>query len=106
MRFRRYGHAADGAAAGWGRVSDDYLHPDLAARLTALEQMVSHLYAELGLAPPAVQDALAQAVGEEAEALIAAGDRDGAIRAVMESQGVSLVTAVTRVDGYRRHKGW
>ena len=85
---------------------DNYLHPELAARLTALEHLVDHLYAELGIPVPAVEDALAQSIGREAEALAKAGDRDGAIRAAMKSEGVSLVTAVARVDGYRRSKGW
>lgn len=87
-------------------MSDDYLQPDLAARLTALEHQVSHLYAELGIVAPALGDAVAEMIGPEAERLVREGDREGAIRTVMKEDGVSLVTAMARVDGFRRTKGW
>lgn len=87
-------------------MTDDYLQPDLAARLTALEHLVGHLYAELGIVAPSMGEAVADMIGPDAEALVRAGDREGAIRAVMEADGVSLVTAMARVDGFRRTKGW
>ncbi len=87
-------------------MSDNCLQPDLAARIAALEQLVGHLYVELGIVAPALGDAVAELIGPAAEELSRQGDREGAIRAVMEADGVSLVTAAAWVDGFRRSKGW
>lgn len=82
-------------------MSDDLrIPPDVAARLIALEQQVAHLYAALGLVAPSPADAVAVSLGPEARRLAAAGDRAGAVRAVMREEGVSQQTAIARVDAY------
>lgn len=81
------------------------MHPELAARLTALEHKVGLLFAELGLVEPGLDEATAGLLGARAAALAGAGDRTAAIRAVMVDDGVAQAVAIARVDGFLRARG-
>lgn len=74
--------------------------PELSARISALEDLVFHLYQELNLAMPSPAQSVAGSLPDEVTALAAAGEREGAIRRAVVLLGISQQDAVLRVDGY------
>ena len=77
-----------------GRMSD----PEILARISALEAKVGQLFALVDAVEPSSREAIAESVPDEVHELYLAGDRDAAIRRLIELDGASLKTAMGRVD--------
>jgi hypothetical protein len=72
--------------------------PEILARISALEAKVAQLFELVDVVEPSNRDAVAASVPAEVRELFAAGERDAAIRRLIELDGSSLKTAMGRVD--------
>lgn len=79
--------------------------PDVLARLAALESKVAELYQLVDAVEPARSTAIADAVPDEVRQLFLSGDREGAIRRLMELDGSSVLTATNRVNALEYGSG-
>jgi hypothetical protein len=70
---------------------------DVYERLGMLEQLVQHLYERTGIAMPDPQTLAQSQVSDRVRQLLAAGDRNGAIRAYREEGNVDLPTAIRTI---------
>jgi DNA repair ATPase RecN len=83
----------------------DEIPGEFAARLAALETKVAELYRQLDLVEPSGAEAVAESIPTDIQHLARSGQRQEAIRAVIERFGVSTVDASARVNGYLRSIG-
>lgn len=72
--------------------------PDVLARIAALEAKVAELYQIVDAVEPARGAAIAASVPDEVRELFLSGDREGAIRRLIELDGSSVLTATNRVN--------
>lgn len=72
--------------------------PEILARISALETKVAQLFELVDAVEPSQRDAIADSVPDEVREIFLAGDREGAIRRLMELDGSSLKTATGRVN--------
>ncbi len=79
--------------------------PEISARLSALEDLVFHLYQELNLTMPSPAQSVAGSLPGEVTALADAGERERAIRRALVLLSISQQDAVLRVDGYLKSIG-